>query len=240
MQAVRERVEALGEDAAPQRIVGEMLDRFPTGVVMTTSFGMEGCALIDMVATLDRPLSVIYLDTGFLFPETYRLRDRLVAKYPQLRFENRGTTLTPEAQASRFGPELWRRDPEACCRLRKVEPMRAALTGANVWVTALMRSQAPTRAGIQVVEWDRQYQLLKVNPLAAWNRHRIWEYVRQHAVPFNELHERGYPTLGCTHCTAPVPGSSPATYSREGRWSGSTKIECGLHDGRGSRPLTLR
>ncbi len=239
MQAVRAKVEALGEDAPPQQIVGEMLDRFPTGVVMTTSFGMEGCALIDMVATLDRPLSVVYLDTGFLFPETYRLRDRMVAKYPHLRFEDRGTGLTPEDQALRLGPELWRRNPDVCCRLRKVEPMRTALTGAKVWVTALMRSQSPSRAGIQVVEWDRKFQLLKANPLAAWDRPRIWEYVQQHGVPYNELHERGYPTLGCTHCTVQVPGSSPTTYSREGRWSGTTKIECGLHDGRRSRPLTV-
>ena len=229
MQAATNLAEAFDRDAPPQRIVAEMLDRCPTGVVMTTSFGMEGCALIDMVAGLGQPLTVVYLDTGFLFPETYRLRDRMVERYPQLRFENRGTTLSPEEQAARFGPELWRRDPNTCCRLRKVEPMRAALAGASVWITALTRSQSRARAGIELVQWDRQYQLLKVNPLVHWDRRGIWEYIRSHGVPYNELHERGYPTLGCTHCTLPVPGSSPASYSREGRWSGTTKIECGLH-----------
>jgi phosphoadenosine phosphosulfate reductase len=229
MHAVSERIEVRDADAPPAAVVGEMLDRFPSGVVLTTSFGMEGCALIDMVASLDRPLTVVYLDTGFFFPETYRLRDRLTARYSHLRFENRGTSLSPEEQAARFGAELWQRDPDTCCRLRKVEPMRAALAGASVWVTALMRSQSPSRAAIELVAWDRRYQLLKLNPLAAWDRHRIWEYVRLHDVPYNELHERGYPTLGCTHCTMPVPGSTPGSYSRAGRWSGTTKNECGLH-----------
>jgi phosphoadenosine phosphosulfate reductase len=228
-QAATNLPETIDEDAPPERIVEWILDRFHTRVVLTTSFGMEGCALIDMVAGLGRPVRVIYLDTGFFFSETYRLRDRMVTRYPHLRFENRGTTLTPEQQAERFGPELWRRDPAACCRLRKVEPMRAALAGADVWITGLMRSQSPSRANIGVIEWDRQYQLLKVNPLAAWDRARVWEYVQRHDVPYNELHERGYPTVGCTHCTLPVPGTTAETYSRQGRWSGSAKEECGLH-----------
>ena len=221
---------AVGEDAEPQAIVGWMLERFAgRRLVLTTSFGMEGCALIDMVARLGRPLPVIYLDTMFLFPETYALRDRMVERYPHLSFENYGTTLTPEQQAEHHGPELWARDPDQCCRLRKVEPMREALKGVDVWVTGLMRSQSAERAGLGVVEWDWQYQVLKVNPLAGWDRGRIWEYVRRHDVPYNELHERGYPTIGCTHCTVAVQGASPSDYSRAGRWSGTGKTECGLH-----------
>jgi phosphoadenosine phosphosulfate reductase len=172
---------------------------------------------------------VIWVDTMFLFAETYALRDRMAARYPHLRFEQHGTTLTPEAQAQRFGPELWRRDPSRCCALRKVEPMKAALAGVDVWLTGITRSQSRHRAAIRVVEWEWSFNLLKVSPLAAWDRTRVWEYVRTHDVPYNELHERGYPTLGCTHCTAPVPGIGPAQYTRIGRWSGSDKSECGLH-----------
>lgn len=218
------------ETSSPEEIVAWALRRFADReLVLSTSFGMEGCALIDMVARHDLPVRVIWLDTMFLFPETYALRDRIIARYPHLRFENRGTTLTPEAQAERFGPELWRRDPNRCCALRKVEPMKAALAGVDVWLTGIMRSQTRARSALRVVEWDWGYGLLKVSPLAAWDRARVWDYVQAHDVPYNELHERGYPTLGCTHCTAPVPGAGPVKYSRSGRWSGTDKTECGLH-----------
>jgi phosphoadenosine phosphosulfate reductase len=220
----------VGEDAPPELVVPWMLDHFADrNLVLTTSFGMEGCALIDLVARHGGTIPVIYLDTKFLFPETYRLRDVMVQRYPQLRFENRGSSLTPDEQAAHYGPELWRRDPDACCRLRKVEPMRQALAGVDVWVTGLMRSQSASRAGIRVVEWDWQYQLIKVNPLAGWDRHHVWEYIKRHDVPYNELHERGYPSIGCTHCTIAVLGASPDHYSRAGRWSGTGKTECGLH-----------
>ena len=221
----------VGEDAPPERIVAWMLERFAgRRLVVTTGFGMEGCALVDMVARHGRAVPVIWLDTGFLFPETLRLRDRLAARYPHLAFERRGTGLTPEEQEARHGAELWRRDPDACCRLRKVDPMREALEGADVWVTGVTRSQSPARARTRVVEWDWQYHVLKVSPLAAWDRAAVWDYVRANDVPYNELHERGYPTIGCTHCTLPVRVGIGG-YSREGRWAGSQKLECGLHAG---------
>jgi phosphoadenosine phosphosulfate reductase len=230
MRIVRDIDTEIGEDSPPERVVAWMLRRFAgRRLVVTTGFGMEGCALIDMIAGHGISLPVLYLDTGFLFPETLRLRDRLAARYPHLSFERRSTALTPEAQEHRYGPELWSREPDACCTLRKVEPMREALADVDVWVSGLMRSQSPSRTGIRVVEWDWQYQLLKVSPLASWDRARVWEYVQQHGVPYNELHDRGYPTLGCTHCTRPVTGSTTGEYTREGRWAGRSKLECGLH-----------
>jgi phosphoadenosine phosphosulfate reductase len=108
-----------------------------------------------------------------------------------------------------------------------VAPLRQALTGADVWITAITRSQG--RSGVELVGWDWHYQVLKICPLAVWTRQRVWDYVREHKVPYNELHEQGYPTIGCTHCTAPVPGSSLGEYSRTGRWAGTEKTECGLH-----------
>jgi phosphoadenosine phosphosulfate reductase len=229
MHIVREP-DTIGDDSPPEQVVAWMLERFAgREMVLTTSFGMEGCALIDMVAAHGRPVRVVYLDTMFLFPETYRLRDRMAERYRHLRFENRGTSLTPEEQERLFGPELWRRDPDACCGLRKVEPMGAALAGVDVWVTGLTRSQSATRSTLQVVAWDWQYQLVKVNPLATWTRAQVYDYVRRREVPYNELHERGYPSIGCTHCTRAVPGSEVGEYSREGRWTGEHKTECGLH-----------
>ncbi len=230
MRIVRDVEHEIGEESPPEQVVAWLLSRFAgRRLVVTTAFGMEGCALIDMIARHGVAVPVLYLDTGFLFPETLRLRDRLAARYPHLSFENRGTSLSVEDQEALYGPELWARDPDTCCTLRKVEPMRGALADVDVWVTGITRSQSPARAGLRVVEWDWSYQLLKVSPLAGWDRSQVWAYVQEHDVPYNELHARGYPTLGCTHCTRPVAGSVTGEYTREGRWTGLEKNECGLH-----------
>jgi len=213
-----------------EQFIGWTIERFRNRrMVITTSFGMEGCALIDMYAGQGAAVTVVYIDTGFFFPETYALRDRMVSRYPMITFVNRGTLLTPAAQEARYGPELWRRDPDRCCELRRVEPFQQALVGTDVWITAITRTQGSTRSDTPLVSWDWKYQVLKVCPLANWDRSRVWEYVKRHRVPYNELHERGYPSIGCTHCTTPVPGSSPGEYSRAGRWAGTEKTECGLH-----------
>jgi len=223
-----EAVAALLEKCAPQEILKWAFNQFAGSVAVATGFGAEGVAMIDMAVKINPRPDIFFIDTGFLFPETLRLRERLAERYRDLSFEPRSPSLTPEAQELSYGPELWARDPDTCCTIRKVEPMREALDDVDVWVTGLMRSQAPSRSGLRVVEWDWRYQLLKVNPLAGWDRARVWEYVRQHEVPYNELHDRGYPTLGCTHCTLPVAGNSTGEYTREGRWQGR-KTECGLH-----------
>lgn len=220
------------EDSAPEALVAWALARFAhQRLIVTTQFGMEGCALIDMCARTGRPLQVIYLDTRFFFPETYALRDRMIERYPNLSFVDAGTDLSPEEQAARCGPELWKSDPDLCCRLRKVEPMRAVMKGADVWLTAVRRSQSATRANLRVVEWDWKFQVLKVNPLASWSREDVWRYITAQKVPYNALHERGYPTIGCTHCTQPVEGAGVTDYTRSGRWNGTEKTECGLHGG---------
>jgi len=227
-------LESISEDTPTREFIAWTLERFAhQRVVMTTSFGMEGCALIDMYADLGRPMEVIYLDTMFFFPETYRLRDRMIERYPHVEFVNRGTSLTPEEQAAGYGDELWKRDPDLCCKLRKVDPMVDAMSGVDVWITALRRSQSFSRANLRMIDWDWRYQVIKISPLAKWERGEVWDYVLKHDVPYNELHERGYPTIGCTHCTQPVAGSSPADYTRAGRWSHVEKTECGLHGGEG-------
>ncbi len=229
-----EVAEPIGETSSTEELIAWSLERFRDAtMVMTTSFGMEGCALIDMVARHGRPLTVVYLDTMFFFAETYELRDEAARRYPHLRFENRGTALTPDEQERQFGPQLWKTNPTLCCRMRKVDPMVAALRGVDVWMTGLMRSQSATRANINTIDWDWKYQLIKFNPLAFWTRERVWEYVRDNRVPYNKLHEQGYPTVGCTHCTKPVEGVKLGEYTRAGRWTDFEKTECGLHGGAG-------
>ncbi len=223
-------VTQLGEESSTQTVIQWSLERFADQkMVLSTWFGMEGCALIEMYAAHQKPLDIIYLDTGFFFKETHELIEKLKTRHPHLNFINRGTTLTPEKQADLFGDELWKRDPDLCCQLRKVDPMRAALKEVDVWVTALRRDQSANRAGVELVEWNWKYQVVRICPLAEWSRQEVWDFVKSQQVPYNELHDQNYPSIGCTHCTKPVVGSAGNHYSRKGRWSGSAKTECGLH-----------
>ncbi len=223
---------SIGEHTPPRTLVEWAVRRFAAWkIVVTTQFGMEGCALIDMLAATGAPLTITYLDTHFLFPETHALRERLAERYPALAFVNAGTAYTPDQQERDHGPELWKRDPDTCCAIRKVAPLREVMRGADVWITGIRRDQSPARADTRIVEWDWRFDLIKINPLAYWTRGQVWKHVQDHAVPYNPLHERGYPTIGCTHCTRPVPGNVIGEYSREGRWAGIDKTECGLHLG---------
>lgn len=232
--AMEEVAETISEDTPTERFIEWSLDRFAgQRLMMTSSFGMEGCALVDMYHKFGKPLTVVYLDTMFFFPETYKLRDQLAERYPNFQFVNGGTTLTPEQQAREYGDELWKYNPTQCCKIRKVDPMFTVMADVDVWITGLRRGQSATRANIQMIEWDWKYHVLKLSPLAKWDRGQIWEYIQANNVPYNELHEQGYPTVGCTHCTTTVPGSKPWDYSRDGRWAGKGKTECGLHGGAG-------
>jgi phosphoadenylyl-sulfate reductase (thioredoxin) len=209
---------------APQEILAWAVERF-VRITFATGFGVEGCLLIDVIARGRLPIDLFTLDTGLLFPETVTLWSRLEKRY--------GVTIravrperTVAEQAAEFGDRLWEREPRRCCGMRKVAPLRAALSGFDAWVSAIRRDQTRERAAAQVVEWDQNFGLAKVNPLVHWDEHRVWSYVRENDVPFNPLHERGYPSIGCVPCTSPVgPGEDP----RAGRWRGFEKKECGIH-----------
>ncbi|MCH8018062.1 MAG: phosphoadenosine phosphosulfate reductase family protein, partial [Acidobacteria bacterium] len=139
----------IGEESSTEKLIEWTLERFShQKLVLTTGFGMEGCALIEMYAAHRKPLDVIYLDTMFFFPETYSLIDKLKSRHPYLNFINRGTTLTPEEQELQYGAQLWKKNPDLCCQLRKVDPMRETLKDIDVWITGVRRSQAPSRAGV--------------------------------------------------------------------------------------------
>jgi thioredoxin-dependent adenylylsulfate APS reductase len=194
-------------------------------ITFATGFGAEGCVLIDLIARHQLPIDLFTLDTGLLFPETYALWRQLEAKYGvTIRGVQPAQTL--DQQASAHGPSLWQRDPDACCEMRKVAPLREALRRFDAWITAIRREQTPERAHAQIVEHDHKFGLLKVNPLVAWTHDDVWAYLYANDVPYNPLHERGYPSIGCQPCTsAIVPGEN----LRAGRWRGASKNECGLH-----------
>jgi phosphoadenosine phosphosulfate reductase len=153
------------------------------------------------------------------------LIDRVEARYGML-IERARPNLSPSEQAAEHGPSLWERDPNVCCQIRKVDPLKRKLATLKAWITGIRREQSPTRANAQKVEWDEKFGLVKLNPLADWTTEQLWEYVHTCDVPYNPLHDRNYPSIGCTHCTRPVQlGEDP----RAGRWSGFSKTECGLH-----------
>lgn len=194
-------------------------------ITFACSFGAEDMVILDMIAKAAPELPVFYLDTDVLFPETYTLRDQAVARYNPVLIRV-GAELSLDEQEARHGDELWKRQPDVCCDIRKVKPLARVLSGYDGWITGIRRDQAPTRANAQVFEWDAKFDMLKVNPLAFWTSEDVWEYIRLNDVPYNPLHDQGYPSIGCLHCTRPVaPGADP----RSGRWTGFAKTECGLH-----------
>ena len=213
------------EGASPEVVLRWAVEEFGSWVALATGFGAEGCVLVDMLARIDRRARVFYLDTDLLFPETYQLRDQLEARYKVV-IERRATDLSLAAQTERHGEELWRRRPDECCRLRKIEPLLETLAGLKAWITAIRRDQSPARASAAVVERDKKFGLIKINPLAAWSSKDVWNYIFKHDVPYNPLHDQGYPSVGCAPCTSAVRiGEDP----RAGRWRGTSKTECGLH-----------
>jgi phosphoadenosine phosphosulfate reductase len=169
---------------------------------------------------------VFYLDTDVLFPETYNLRDRLAARF-DLDIVRIHSGLSLEEQNEEYGKELWNDDPDQCCFLRKVKPLRDYLDDKAVWLTAIRRDQSPTRADTDILSWSRANEVVKVNPLADWTADDIWNHVERHGLPYNPLHDEGYPSIGCMPCTEPV--DDEADDPRAGRWAGSGKRECGLH-----------
>ncbi|MGB3829790.1 MAG: phosphoadenylyl-sulfate reductase [Ornithinimicrobium sp.] len=169
--------------------------------------------------------SVIFLDTGYHFEETLATRDQVSRRLP-VRVINATPRLTVQQQDEAHGTDLFGRDPGACCRMRKVEPLRQALTGYQAWASGLRRSDSPTRAHTPLVSWDERHGIVKLNPLAAWSDEHVNAYIRRHDVPVNPLIEQGYPSIGCGPCTLrPLLGAD----SRSGRWAGTAKTECGLH-----------
>lgn len=216
------------KNVSPENVLRWAIARFGSEVAMATGFGAEGCVLIDMLSRIDRHVRVFYLDTDLFFPETYELIGRLAARY-HISFERRARELSLTAQAEVFGPRLWEREPDKCCHLRKVEPLLDALAGLRAWVTAIRRDQSPARTAAQIIERDRRFGLIKINPLVDWSSVDVWKYIFKHDVPYNPLHDRGFPSIGCAPCTTAVQQGEDL---RSGRWRGTIKKECGLHEGR--------
>ncbi|TLS48377.1 phosphoadenylyl-sulfate reductase [Paenibacillus antri] len=212
------------ENAPVEELLAFAVDTFPN-ITLACSFGAEDVALVHMLQKVRPGTDIFYLDTDYHFKETYETRDALAAKY-NVNFVQVKPKLTPEEQAALHGEELWKSDPNKCCNIRKVDPLTDILGKYEAWITGIRRDQAPTRANAKKVEYDVKFGLVKFNPLASWTSEDVWNYIRENEVPYNPLHDRNFPSIGCEQCTRPVaPGEDP----RAGRWAGSEKTECGLH-----------
>jgi phosphoadenylyl-sulfate reductase (thioredoxin) len=186
-------------------------------ITFATGVCAAGSVIIDLIARNKLAIDIFTLDKGVLLPQTHALWKRLEGHY--------GITIrgvVPDLAV----PRLWETDPDRCCDLRKVKPLARELGAFTAWITAIRRDQTPERASAQIVETDRKFGLLKINPLVAWTHDDVWSHLYANDVPTNPLHERGYPSIGCQPCTSPiVPGEN----LRAGRWRGADKRECGLH-----------
>ncbi len=240
MTATNDKIGAIAQQLrgkTPQEVLAWAIDSYHPRIALASSFGAEDVVLIDMVARLRPDARVFTLDTGRLPYETYDVMDAIAKKYPQLHLQ----TMFPQAEAVEAmvrekGINLFYDSVEnrkRCCYVRKVEPLARALQGLEAWITGLRRDQTATRAAMEAVEWEAERQLVKVNPLIDWTWEQVWDYIRAHNVPYNALHDRDYPSIGCAPCTRAVAvGEDP----RAGRWWWEQdNRECGLHvapDGR--------
>ena len=208
------------EELRAEEVLTYMVERFHPRLYVACSFQKEASVIMDMLLKIEPEARFFTLDTGFLFEETRSTWRELEAHYGVTVEAAQG--LSVEEQARLHGDELWKRDPDACCGIRKVVPLRERLATVDAWVAGLRRDQSASRANTPKLHWDAKHGLWKVNPLADWTDRDVWSYIVEHGVPYNPLHDQGYASIGCTHCTAPSTG-------RDGRWAGSDKLECGLH-----------
>lgn len=208
------------EEMSAQEVLGYMVERFHPRLYVACSFQKEASVIMDMLLKIEPEARFFTLDTGLFFPETYATWRSLEQRYGITVDVYQGMSLA--RQADLHGDELWKRDPDACCGIRKVSALNQALAQVDGWIAGLRREQSTGRRDAPKLQWDPKHGLWKANPLADWSEKDVWRYLYKHDVPYNDLHNLGYASIGCTHCTR--PGAA-----REGRWAQKSKDECGLH-----------
>ncbi len=213
----------LGPDASAEQVLAWAARMFGERLIVASN--MQDAVLVDLAAKALPGVEVLFLETGYHFAETIGTRDAVGQVY-DVRIVNARARRSVAEQDAEFGKDLFARDPNLCCAMRKVEPLHETLAGYDAWVTGVRRVEAPTRADTPLVTYDEKFRLVKVNPVAAWSDEDMQAYITEHAILQNPLVAAGYPSIGCAPCTAkPLPGADP----RSGRWAGTGKIECGLH-----------
>jgi len=213
------------EGQSPEAVLRWAVDTFYPHLTMATAFGAEGCCIIHMLGGIEPRVRIFNLDTGYQFPETLELRERIKSRYGIEVEYVRADTTVAEYEEEHGGP-LYRINPDQCCLDRKNLPLRRAVQGYKAWISAIRKDQTKDRARASLVQWDPKFSLVKVNPLLHWTKKDVWKFITDHDVPYNPLHDQGYPSIGCWPCTRAVREGED---DRAGRWAGTPKKECGLH-----------
>lgn len=213
------------EQATPQEILRIITEIYGRRAAVVTSFGPTGIVTLHMLQEVAPRTPILTLDTCLLFPQTHQLIEQVEERFG-LKVRRIKPAQTLKEQAEQYGGALWERNPDLCCQLRKVQPLHRALQPFHAWFTGLRRDQSSSRAQTPIVQWHEATQTHKVAPLANWTEEMVWTYIRAHDLPYNGLHDEGYPSIGCWPCTRPVSGEG---YTRDGRWSQNGKTECGIH-----------
>ena len=213
------------EGQPPEAILRWAVDTFYPRLTMATAFGPEGNCIIHMLAAIEPRVRIFNLETGYQFPETLELRERIKQKYGIEVEYVRAEASVKEYEDEHGGP-LYVIRPDQCCFDRKITPLRNAVVGYQAWISAIRKDQTGDRAQASLVQWDPKFDLVKINPLLHWTKKDVWNFIVKNDVPYNPLHDRGYPSIGCWPCTAPVGDGED---ERAGRWRGTGKKECGLH-----------
>ena len=211
--------------SGPEEILAWACERFGSRLTMATAFGVEGCLIIHFLAKLSSDVRVFNLDTGYQFVETLEVRQKILQRYGMEVEYVRPETTREEYEKLHGGP-LHGVRPDLCCHDRKVIPLRRALAGYSAWISSIRKDQTADRGQAKVVQWDAKFKLVKVNPLLNWDKSAVWKVVLEEKVPYNSLHDQGYPSIGCQPCTTAVADGED---ERSGRWRGKVKKECGLH-----------
>ncbi|MCD7033853.1 phosphoadenylyl-sulfate reductase [Metabacillus sp. GX 13764] len=195
-------------------------------IVYACSFGIEGIVLIDLINKVKPDARIVFLDTDVHFKETYSLIDEVKKDYPNLRIEMKKADLTLDEQAEKHGDRLWEKNPNLCCKIRKIIPLHSELSHKKAWISGLRQEQSPSRKNVQFLNKDDKFQNIKICPLIHWTWKDVWRYAHKNGLKYNILHDKGYPSIGCEPCTKPAFNEEDI---RAGRWSGNSKTECGLH-----------
>ena len=213
------------DTADPHEILSWAYETFGDELAIVTSFQITGIVTLHMMQSIAPRTPVLTLDTGLLFPETHDLIDKLEARF-NLDLRRIKPRQTPRQQARDYGDRLWERNPDRCCHIRKTIPLREALVGYEAWITGLRRDQSANRATTPIVSRDSRSGLIKIAPFANWTEDKVWRYIQANELPYNPLHDIGYPSIGCWTCTRATVENEGR---RSGRWSNRSKTECGIH-----------
>jgi phosphoadenosine phosphosulfate reductase len=213
------------ETATPWEILQWAVDNYYPKLTMATAFGPEGCVILHMLAAIEPRVHVFNLDTGYQFKETLQLRDRIRDRYG-IEVELKQPELSVQQYEAQHGGPVYKTNPDQCCLDRKIKVLQQAAVGWKAWMSGIRRDQSPDRAKASIVGWDKKFSLVKISPLANWTKKEVWKLITDEDIPYNPLHDQGYTSIGCWPCTRAVMFGED---ERAGRWSGTGKIECGLH-----------